>query len=224
MALLSNVFYFMRTGTYTDLAPLLRFSIVLADSCVYLCYFLHVTRFRWEKTPPILLYVYLGYFALFELYHTIALFIPEILTFEVDLLILTIPVRLIILTFLIFNYLTIKPENPTSRIVIAKWIWVAVAALLVINYSLNGINLVLYRVPLADLSYLISYPVALLFFVLPILVPEALLITQVQIVRAANLYKLISTFPKENRETLSQDKLLNYILSLPKDLVDSVDE
>lgn len=127
--------------------------------------------------------------------------------------------RIYAVGFLLYAYITAKPLNPTPRILTAKKIWIVVWIMLLLHaivlfppFGASGLaNLVGFILIIA--GALITY--------IAIFIPEAILISRVQVQRIFDLYdKLQKASSDEEIEKLQIESLMMYLKSVKSALKD----
>lgn len=118
---------------------------------------------------------------------------------------------------LIYSYIKVIPINPTKRIILARRLWL-IAFISYLFYAVIGIGLNL----LFDLANIFILLAVLIVGYIAFRLPEAMLISEVQILNAFDLYdKIRDLTTDEKRAEFGLSQLVNYIQSLPSDLYQS---
>lgn len=217
-------------------------------SCTTLIIFVHALSIKWEKPPVIILLSGIMLFLLsvvpipfyklmvfpesgnywfIELPHTFSGYYPNgagIQTTDGIILAGTsynqIWYVFLIYTLLIiiFSYFKVEPVQKTERIILAKRLWILTWSLYLM-YAILG----LIGLELANLFITLS---AVLLAIISIKIPESILISQVQLARASEIYKSVTEQSSDSE--INMKSLENYfklILSAKDETdVDSIDE
>ena len=213
---------------------------------ILLSFFLHSTRLIWVKTPKIVFITGILWFIFIDVLilfwqllpfetnsHLLFLDIPLSyssfyplgagVTFD-GFTILSWNQRLLILGYLLYSsslllygYLRIKPVVPSNTILKIKNLWIIVWTL-VLLYSIFSLPWFYSLLPIRIELIFILIAESLSAYI-AIVYPESMLISHAQIIRAEEFYSKIRSITIEDRQYLSLDSLVNYVNSLPKDLI-----
>ncbi len=118
------------------------------------------------------------------------------------------------LVLLIYSYIKVNPFNPTKRIILAKKLWLA-AWISYGLYAVIGIGLNF----LFDLGNIFILLAVLIVGYIAFRIPEAMLISEIQILRAFDLYNKVNDLTtEEEKSEFGMSKLVDYLLNLPNEL------
>ncbi|MFX0062803.1 MAG: hypothetical protein ACFFC7_11540 [Candidatus Hermodarchaeota archaeon] len=200
---------------------------VIGVNCYFLmhfCVFLHVVRLRWEKSPPAVWIVSIFFLLVLQLEIIFRTFLIEITNGPI----LTIEVfRFLVGLLLLYCYISIVPVKPSDRIMaVKKWITIAsminiVPGIFSIIYGLLAlINPNLFSLELVDIVFFSVIALGgMIFIYVALRYPECLLISQVQLLRAKELYKKVQNIPIEQ---LDQDALITYLSTIPAEIFEEL--
>ncbi|MHA2253099.1 MAG: hypothetical protein ACXAD7_22235, partial [Candidatus Kariarchaeaceae archaeon] len=236
----------------TDNNYLLLYQILfIAINTLFFLLFLHAVRIRWEKTPLILmLTISLAYFALiilivlwesmvqperakvlfWELPHGKTLYYPDgagittsagNMIYSTDYYYLTILFAFLILSVTLFVYIRLEPVYLTDKITLSRKLWIVAYSTFMIWGG--------FMLPWAPDDTLVVGSVFLVISLILIVyialkIPESMLISKVQIRRAILLYDRVKQLTtKEEREEFGMGSLVDYLQSIPEELLDELD-
>ncbi len=120
----------------------------------------------------------------------------------------------------LYTYLTIKPASPTSRIIIAKRLWILIG---LANLSATGF---LFFWPVSNTyEWVIIFVLIELVLIATVAIkyPESMLITQVQLHRAISLYKEIQKMDQRQFNRISEirmEKVVEYLRTVNLEVVE----
>ncbi|MFX1250095.1 MAG: hypothetical protein ACFFCZ_00595 [Promethearchaeota archaeon] len=190
---------------------------------MHFCVFLHVVRLRWEKSPPTVWIVSIFFLFILQLEIIFRMLIGlnngPILIIEVF--------RFLVGILLLYCYISIVPVKPSDRIMaVKKWITIAsminiVPGIFSIIYGfLVLINPTLFSLELVDIVFFSVIALGgMIFIYVALRFPECLLISQVQLLRAKELYKKVQNTPIEQ---LDQDALITYLSTIPAEIFEEL--
>lgn len=121
---------------------------------------------------------------------------------------------LLIMVLLNYAYIKVKPISPTKRIIRAKRLWlVAWISFLIWAVIAIGIN---FLFEIGNMFILITM---IIIAIIAFTIPEAMLISEHQILHAIDLYNRINELRTEKqKDEFGMPELVKYIQSLPSDL------
>jgi hypothetical protein len=138
--------------------------------------------------------------------------------------------EIILFAFIFISNITLKTPARDKKVLLSKWIWVFFALVEIIQSTLTLLSdLYLDREDFSTTEWLYLTNIQtyghvfamILIMLLIIYSPEALLLTEYQILRAENLYSYVNNLPSsEIHSFLSFDaRLIDYIESLPMEII-----
>ncbi len=208
-------------------------------------------KFSKEKIQvPYFFIFYFLFLAIFGMLMQFMLFLEndELMSFQAKLLydlfhVLSRLYRLLSSLMLMYVYFTVIPINPTARMnrvifygkILAILIFMHVIGILIdgfldLEYSNLIFGLETFEIniwdPFWESSWYIiitslNFAIVIVCFILALRYPETMLISQVQILRAIEIYKTIRTGPEPRK--LDSDRLVRYIQSIPDNLFDKLE-
>ncbi|MFX0016192.1 MAG: hypothetical protein ACFFB2_15650 [Promethearchaeota archaeon] len=210
-----------------EIPPILFFVVMLNSVVMFFFQTAHALRVRWQwKDKPTILWVilavlitiFLGYLILHALF-------PNLFQQEIGDYILWISIfyQASIWTF---AYFTVKPiyEDTRIKFVIYGWRYVGLVDLfdsiiLVISYTLVFLSISTVAIETFH-EFVVTFlmiPLVTVVFLVGILVPEAMIISEAQILRA---YKLYQTVRQHNCDPhiVDQDRLLSYMCKVSEEV------
>ncbi|MHA2249973.1 MAG: hypothetical protein ACXAD7_06405 [Candidatus Kariarchaeaceae archaeon] len=114
---------------------------------------------------------------------------------------------------LFYNYFTVRPIHPTSRINIAHWIWKCVVSALILLSLFDSWMWRILDVNQGITAFLILIS-AIGIGIISIYYPEAILLSQSQIARISDLYDLIENLTVKPRISRRTRELIEYLETL----------
>lgn len=188
---------------------------------VYFLLFIHAIRLRyeWKEKPFLLLFGLIWYIIIIIL----TLFRVETPYYNEPFEQFGSVYILAAGMLLLYSYVYVTPINPTSRILFVRKANLAVGIILV-TYGIWGIIAgfipIINQELFAMISGLLLFPLGVILIYIALRYPESMLITQVQLLRAKELYKEVQKLPPEN---LGQNALITYLSSIPKEIIKEIE-
>jgi hypothetical protein len=110
-------------------------------------------------------------------------------------------ISIMVYLFVIYTYITLRPENQTQSLKISRIIWIIYAlfglAVFLGGYlSMRGVYSIEWELIFQQILSLSTLVQLILLFIIQVFIPESLLITDYQILRARNMYKVIESDEK----------------------------
>jgi hypothetical protein len=202
---------------YGVIDPVFNLIFETNQSLIFFFTASHALRLKWQwKDKPIILWIILVAFTLFlPLDALLEGFMIDILPGDVDLLGMFL-FDLYYSIIWLFAYFSVKPgfNDTRIRIVIAIWRFVGLTDLLISCMMLTAIALAVLGIsPLLiyqgfEIIVYLAIPYATSIFLVGVLFPEAMLISEAQILRARKLY---DTLERSQPEVIEKTRLLDYM-------------
>jgi xanthosine utilization system XapX-like protein len=230
LGFLSGPLYVWHMVEGIEMPPILFFVVMLNSILMYFFQTAHALRVRWQwKDKPAILWIILGVIlAIFLVYLILHTLFPDLFQQEIGDYILWIVTFYYALIWT-FTYFTIKPIYDDARIkfVIYAWRYVGLVDLfnsiiLVTSYTLDFFSIATLAIESFH-EFVVTFlmvPLVTVVFLVGILVPEAMIITEAQILRA---YKLYQTVRQHNCDPhiVDQDRLLSYMCKVSEEVFPS---
>lgn len=121
-----------------------------------------------------------------------------------------------------YTYIKIKPIHPTKKIVITKRLWLIIWSLVFV-YGILGLPWVFHFLSsiissFSTIRFLLILIAEVLSAFIAIMIPESMLISQTQVLRAQKLYKQVQQFhSKQEIKEFGMESLVEYLKHIPKE-------
>jgi hypothetical protein len=123
------------------------------------------------------------------------------------------------LSLAIYSYIKTEAFNPTKRIILARRLWI-VAWFSYLLYAVIALRIVESMDVLGDMSNVFILISIIVIGYISFRLPEAMLITQAQIINASELYKRIMALDNDHsRVEFGMDELVKYVQSISKEVL-----
>ncbi|MFX0052119.1 MAG: hypothetical protein ACFE8U_12620 [Candidatus Hermodarchaeota archaeon] len=190
----------------------------------------HPLRLRWQwKNKPTILWIILGLFlGVLLAYLTIMTIFPDSLQFEIFMFIFWLA-AFFYATVWLFAYFTFRPAYPDTRVkmVIIAWIYIGLVDLIqsivyIVTFILGFLSLpTIDFTIISDFVYrYLTIPYVSVVFLVGVLLPEAMIISEAQILRAHKLYQTVRHHNCEPH-IVDQDRLLSYMCKVSEEVFPS---
>lgn len=127
------------------------------------------------------------------------------------------------MAILLYAYITIELPIKTQKMIRTKKLWVVVWTLILI-YGILHVPWVFVFLQLKTTTLVNLFPLAgeLISALIAILIPESMLISHAQILRAVNLYKeVIVLSPEQATKRFGSPSLVEYLQNIPPEIIGS---
>ncbi|MFX0066252.1 MAG: hypothetical protein ACFFC7_29160 [Candidatus Hermodarchaeota archaeon] len=215
---------------YGTIDPIFFFFNFLNQLLILFFQTAHGLRLRWQwKDKPTILWIILGVLLVVLLtYLTIMTIFPDSLSFEIYLFVFWLSAFYYTVVWL-FAYFTLRPVYTDTRIkmVIYAWIYVGLVDFIQSIVYLVTFILTFLSLPTIDFTIIsqfvymyLTIPYVSVVFLVGVLLPEAMIISEAQILRA---YKLYQTVRQHNCDPhiVDQDRLLSYMCKVSEEVFPS---
>jgi hypothetical protein len=129
---------------------------------------------------------------------------------------------------LLYAYITMKPQYPSQKVVLARRMWI-IASCLILMYCISGIPWISnYLNSITAMNFNFNLVFVLIAEIIcaciGIFIPESMLISHVQLMRAHKLYEKVQGL-KSSKEIaqFGMETLVEYLKSIPKELVTEIE-
>ncbi|MFX0205612.1 MAG: hypothetical protein ACFFDT_06460 [Candidatus Hodarchaeota archaeon] len=213
-----------------EIPPILFFFVMLNSILIYFFQTAHALRVRWQwKDKPAILWIILGVIlTIFLGYLILHTLFPDLFQQEIGDYILWIVTFYYALIWT-FAYFTIKPlyDDASIKFVIYAWRYVGLVDLfnsiiLVTSYTLDFFSIATLAIESFH-EFVVTFlmiPLVTVVFLVGILVPEAMIITEAQILRAHKLYQTVRQHNCDPH-IVDQDRLLSYMCKVSEEVFPS---
>lgn len=223
--LLGSFYISMLEGGTID--PIFIFFNFLNQFLILFFQTTHALRLRWQwKNKPTILWIILGVFmVVLQTYLTLMTIFPDSFPFEILLFFFYLG-GFYYATVWLYVYLTLRPAYPDTRVKMVIYAWIYIGLVDFIQMSTYIVTFILDFLSLPTIDFEIisefvyrylTIPYVTVVFLVGVLLPEAMIISEAQILRA---YKLYTTVKKYNcePEIVDQDRLLSYMCKASEEL------
>ena len=226
--------------------------------CTFLFFFLHGSRILWKRTPIIIWFIGISWFVLLTVLICFYKIMPQeetafvlfmempaiagsyypkgagietnsgVILHSTSYTFLSTLYSLYSTGILLYAYITIKPQYPSQKVVLAKKMWIIVASLIFV-YSLCGIPWIYnYFNSIMAMNFNFSLVFVLIAEIMcaciAIFIPESLLISHVQLMRAHKLYEKVQGLKSsEEIARFGMETLVEYLKSIPIQLMTEIE-